>query len=186
MEIPKFILPIIPNFGPYIESVIYVSFPVLVFAIIYNKFRKLKKGIILSEKKQYFRLTYVITIPILIVMVGLTCGYFKYQAIVVATGSMTPNINKGDVVIVKKLTDNEKKDLKKGDVLVFNREDRIVVHRIYDIYSTGGEIFFKTKGDFNKDPDEYLTETSEVIGTVKAKIKYIGYPTVILYEKFGS
>ena len=85
-----------------------------------------------------------------------------------------------------KLTDNEKKDLKKGDVLVFNREDRIVVHRIYDIYSTGGEIFFKTKGDFNKDPDEYLTETSEVIGIVKAKIKYIGYPTVILYEKFGS
>lgn len=186
MEIPKFILPIIPNFGPYIESVIYVSFPVLVFAIIYNKFKKLKKGIILSEKKQYFRLTYVITIPILIAMVGLTCGYFKYQAIVVATGSMTPNINKGDVVIVKKLTDNEKKDLKKGDVLVFNRGDRIVVHRIYDIYSTGGEIFFKTKGDFNKDPDGYLIETSEVIGTVKAKIKYIGYPTVILYEKFGS
>ena len=34
---------------------------------------------------------------------------------------MTPKINKGDVVIVKKLKDTEIYDIKKGDILVYNR-----------------------------------------------------------------
>ena len=44
----------------------------------------------------------------------------------------------------------------------------------------------KQKGDHNESPDGYLIETSEVIGTVKFKIRYIGYPTVALNEKINS
>ena len=40
MEIPRYILPIIPSFGVYIESVIYISFPIIVFIMIYNDFKK--------------------------------------------------------------------------------------------------------------------------------------------------
>lgn len=185
MEAPKYFLPIIPNFGIYIESVIYVIIPLLIFMIIYDGFEKRKiKKIISSKDGKHKKFGYIITIFLLILVVSLTCGYYKYQAIVVATGSMTPNINKGDVVIVKKLNKEEILNLKIGDILVFHRENKIVVHRIYDIYKSGNEVFFKTKGDNNNAPDGYLIELAEVIGTTKFKVDYVGYPTVILYEKF--
>lgn len=189
MDIPKYILPIIPNFGAYVESIIYIAFPILVFVIIYNNLKKVDRKvnrIIKSKKSKRTIITYYIIIPLLIITVALTSGYFKYQAIVVATGSMSPNINKGDVVVVKKLNDNEIRNLKIGDILVFNRENKIVVHRIYKIYSSGDEIFFKTKGDNNNAPDSYLIEIHEILGIVKLKVRYIGYPTVALYERINS
>lgn len=189
MDIPKYILPIIPNFGAYVESIIYIAFPILVFIIIYNNLKKVDRKvnkIIKSKKSKRSIITYYIIIPLLIITVALTSGYFKYQAIVVATGSMSPNINKGDVVVVKKLSDNEIRNLKIGDILVFNRENKIVVHRIYKIYSSGDEIFFKTKGDNNNAPDSYLIEIHEILGIVKLKVRYIGYPTVALYERINS
>lgn len=189
MDIPKYILPIIPNFGAYVESIIYIAFPILVFIIIYNNLKKVDRKvnkIIKSKKSKRTIITYYIIIPLLIITVALTSGYFKYQAIVVATGSMSPNINKGDVVVVKKLSDNEIRNLKIGDILVFNRENKIVVHRIYKIYSSGDEIFFKTKGDNNNAPDSYLIEIHEILGVVKLKVRYIGYPTVALYERINS
>lgn len=187
MELPRYILPIVTSFGVYIESVIYISFPIIVFIIIYNDFKKReKKNIILSSKfKKNTKFIYYIVTIILITIVSLTSGYFKYQAIVIATGSMTPNINKGDMVVIKKVAPKDAKKLKEGEVLAFKREDKIVVHRIYKIYTSGNEIFFKTKGDHNNAPDGYLTEAKEILGTVKFNIRYIGYPTVALYEKIN-
>ena len=187
MELPRYILPIVTSFGVYIESVIYISFPIIVFIIIYNDFKKReKKNIILSSKfKKNTKFIYYIVTIILITIVSLTSGYFKYQAIVIATGSMTPNINKGDMVVIEKVAPKDAKKLKEGEVLAFKREDKIVVHRIYKIYTSGDEIFFKTKGDHNNAPDGYLTEAKEILGTVKFNIRYIGYPTVALYEKIN-
>ena len=187
MELPRYILPIVTSFGVYIESVIYISFPIIVFIIIYNDFKKReKKNIILSSKfKKNTKFIYYIVTIILITIVSLTSGYFKYQAIVIATGSMTPNINKGDMVVIEKVAPKDAKKLKEGEVLAFKREDKIVVHRIYKIYTSGNELFFKTKGDHNNAPDGYLTEAKEILGTVKFNIRYIGYPTVALYEKIN-
>ena len=187
MELPRYILPIVTSFGVYIESIIYISFPIIVFIIIYNDFKKReKKNIILSSKfKKNTKFIYYIVTIILITIVSLTSGYFKYQAIVIATGSMTPNINKGDMVVIEKVAPKDAKKLKEGEVLAFKRENKIVVHRIYKIYTSGNEIFFKTKGDHNNAPDGYLTEAKEILGTVKFNIRYIGYPTVALYEKIN-
>lgn len=187
MELPRYILPIVTSFGVYIESIIYISFPIIVFIIIYNDFKKReKKNIILSSKfKKNTKFIYYIVTIILITIVSLTSGYFKYQAIVIATGSMTPNINKGDMVVIEKVAPKDAKKLKEGEVLAFKREDKIVVHRIYKIYTSGNEIFFKTKGDHNNAPDGYLTEAKEILGTVEFNIRYIGYPTVALYEKIN-
>ena len=99
---------------------------------------------------------------------------------------MTPNINKGDVVLLRKLSEEEIKQLKVGQVLIFRQEGKIVVHRISKIYKSGKEMFFKTKGDHNNDEDNYLIEVSQVLGTTDHKIRYIGYPTVMLYEKMNG
>ena len=183
LEIPLYFVPIIPNFGDYVDSVIYIIVPVFIFSIIRRMFDKTNKGeIILSRPKHTGIIIKTVCVVLVGILVCLNTGFFKYQFIVIATGSMTPNINKGDVVLLKKLNDKEISKLKVGDVLVFKQNNKIIVHRISKIFKSGNEIFFKTKGDNNNDEDNFLTEVNQVLGTTNHKIRYLGYPTIMLYE----
>ncbi len=129
------------------------------------------------KQKNYFY--YLPLIFITIISVYFVSGYFKYYAIAVATGSMVPNINKGDVVIVnQKYKEN---DLKKGTVIAYKYNEKVVVHRIYKIIKTK-DIIIYTKGDANNEVDKWKVSKDMVIGTVKQKIPIIGYPTVWLNE----
>jgi signal peptidase len=93
---------------------------------------------------------------------------------------MTGTINKGDVVIFKQLGDYE---VQNGDVMVFRKEDRLIVHRIIDILEVNeGEYVYYTKGDANQDPDGYPLRREELVGPVKSRIRFIGIPSVELSE----
>ena len=94
---------------------------------------------------------------------------------------MVPSINKGDVVIVEKI--NGKFDsLSVGDVISFNYGNVIIVHRIVNIVSDGKSYFFYTKGDANKNVDNYAIKEGMVNGIIRFKIPFIGLPTVWLNE----
>ena len=189
--LPLYIISIIPDFGNYIWSVLNVSIPIIFLIIEYNFFKKnehIFKRIILKanayKKNKITLIINIIVIVFLFILVGLTCGLFKYQLVVIATGSMQPYVYRGDTVLVKKIDDNQKKNLNIGEILVYYREDRIICHRIYNKVESGGYIFYQTKGDNNNDPDNYLIELHEIIGTTNHKVKYIGLPTIWLAEIF--
>ena len=56
MEIPLYILPIFPNFGDYLESVIRLSIPIIFYIWLYRYLEKKKsKKIVFSEKKTFYR-----------------------------------------------------------------------------------------------------------------------------------
>ena len=46
------------------------------------------------------------------------------------------------------------------------------------IYKVDNEYVFRTKGDANDAEDWYDIYEEDIIGTVKAKVKYLGYPTI--------
>lgn len=184
MEIPKYILPIIPNFGNYLESVLYILVPMLIFISIFNIFDRLKhKKITFSKQNSFEKFSYIFLSTFLILLICTSSGLFKYRTFVIATGSMTPNINKGDMVIIEKLSDDEKNNLNEGDIIAFNMDDKVVVHRIIKKYSTSNGIFYNTKGDNNNSPDGYLLDIDNIVGLEKFKIRYIGYPTIAIYDR---
>ena len=81
---------------------------------------------------------------------------YPFQAFYVRTGSMTPVIEVGSLVVATRATAAE---LKPGDVIVFRRPDRpdmMVVHRIASIEQTATGPAFVTKGDANGSPDAWL------------------------------
>ena len=102
------------------------------------------------------------------------------QALVIASGSMTPSINIGDVIIINKGTDSDKKIIEEGKVIAYRRKNDIICHRIVKILHSGDEVLYETKGDSNLNSDQLLVNSEDVIGVVTHKIKYIGYPTVVL------
>lgn len=59
---------------------------------------------------------------------------------------------------------------------------RIVVHGVINIQKVSAELYFYTKGDANLTEDNYKIPEENIVGVVKAKIPWIGYPTVMLSE----
>ena len=184
MEIPKYILPIIPNFGNYLESVLYILVPLLIFLSICNIFDKLKRrNVIIKNKKNIGNYIYTVLSVFLIVLICTSSGLFKYRTFVIATGSMTPNINKGDMVIIENITEEEKKNLSVGDIIAFKMDNKTVVHRIINKINTSSGVFYSTKGDNNNSPDGYLLDIDNIVGLEKFRIRYIGYPTIAIYDR---
>ncbi len=92
----------------------------------------------------------------------------------VSSGSMTPSINVGDVVVSIPVSPSE---LKTGDVIVFSGGSSLIVHRIVE---PSGNNCFVTKGDANDSPDPLWACGSSIVGKVVAVIPLIGLPTTIL------
>ena len=177
----SYLIPIIPNPNEYIYSLIFLLLPLYILKHIKKWLSKDRVNGIededINDKKNniYGYIPLIITTIILVYFVS---GYFKYYAIAIASGSMEPNISKGDVVIVNKSI----KSLKEGDIIAYNYENKVVVHRIYKIINNEDEYYIYTKGDANESYDRYKIDKSMLIGTVKYKIPLIGYPTVLLNE----
>ncbi len=99
-----------------------------------------------------------------------------YSIMSVLTGSMEPEYNVGDLVIIKKTNTDE---LKVKDVITFYSpapgiEGAIVTHRINDIIEENGQRKFETKGDNNETIDNEDVPEDKVIGKVQGKIPYVG------------
>ena len=188
MELNKFFLPIFPDFGEYIMTLINVLFPLGVLYGIIDKFKFNEKRRITSSRYHSKNLLfYSIITFILLIIIMLTSGYFKYYALTIGSGSMEKTISKGDVVIVRKLKQNELNKLRvKKHILVYNHGGQIIVHRLVEIKEIGKKTFYITKGDNNLTKDSYNVEPKDVIGIVSFKIKYIGYPTVSLNERLAK
>ena len=173
-------LPIVPATGDYIGSMISFLFPVLICYNVYQFFEKRKKNIPLSRKSKLSWVGLAISTMFVIIIVYFTSGYFKYYTVAIATGSMKPNINIGDVVIIDQKY--PVKDLKVGQILAHKYENKVIVHRIAKIIISDGEFFIYTKGDANNGMDGYAIKEDMILGRVDKKIPYVGLPTVWLND----
>ena len=98
---------------------------------------------------------------------------FGLKSFTVLTGSMEPEINAGDVVIVKNIA---QKDIKVGDVITYSvgNSEQTVTHRVTEIVQQNGKTYYKTKGDNNNSADSDLVEYANILGTVGFKIAKLG------------
>lgn len=178
-ELYSYYVPIVPNPDEYIYSIINFVLPFLLMFRLYVFFKKDEDEDIVRDyhKKRFGAL--IIPGLMVLFLVYITSGYFHYHAIVIASGSMEPNIHKGDVVIIEKIDGNY--DLvKKGQVVAYKYNDLIIVHRLNKKIVVGEETFYYTKGDANNEIDNYKVLPDMIIGVVNIKIPYMGLPTVWL------
>ena len=179
LELSIFILPIFPNLGNYITSVIGVLYPVIIYFLIYNLIRKYDKDkrYVAKVGRKYLLYPLLVVFGVVVLLVS---GLGEYQMVAIGSGSMEPVFYRGDAVIFRKISSI--KELKVGMVVAYHKENRLITHRI--IYINGN--YINTKGDNNDTADNYDVPFDDVVGIVTYKISYIGYPTIWLYEKFGK
>ncbi len=182
-DLSTYLLPIFPDFGEYLNVILKTVLPIIIMVRLNNMFsyfemRKIKDSRYNNRKL----ILYSFITIVLFIIVILTSGMFTYQAVTIGSSSMSPKIEKGDIVILKKTKTSEIKTIKKGDILVYNHDNKIIVHRVVDILMIEGKINFITKGDNNNTKDSWIIKEEDIIGTVKLRIKYLGMPTVALNE----
>lgn len=186
MELAIYLIPILPNFNIYLEAVITFIYPILLFIITKKTLKEEKEEDDIRKSGIISKFISGLMIIFLIVIVILTSGVFKYYFLSIGSGSMSPNINKGDVVIVKKVNDEELKEIKSDDVLVFKQDERVVAHRVIEVRIEDNHYSFITKGDNNDEEDNWVITEDMVIGTTTIRIPLIGYPTIWLNELIGG
>lgn len=97
----------------------------------------------------------------------------NYKLYSVMSGSMSPTIKTGAMVLVKP-ADN----YQNGDIITFHSGTRkldVTTHRINSIEIVNGQTEITTKGDANEDSDFTKITQDKVIGKVIGNISYIGY-----------
>ncbi len=177
------LLPIFPALNWLIKAMMEIV--LVIIASLYVNYVDIKSSRIMT-RRQVKKESVVSYIPFVIVLVVLVCfisGTFKYQPIAVLSNSMLPTFARGDAVIMKKIDKKDLKKLKKGTILYYSKEGRLVVHRIVSVKHTDdGKVEVTTKGDNNNANDPWVITEDDMIGTVSFMIPYIGYPSVWVNE----
>ena len=129
--------------------------------------------------------TTAITTLALILMLSfvmLISNQFRVGALVIATESMTGELNKGDVAIFERY---DEQFIAEGQVIVFEKSKSMIVHRVVEIEHINDQIRYYTQGDANEDPDTGFITDAEIVGLVDYKIPFLGFPTIWMRSLFG-
>ncbi|KAM0800430.1 signal peptidase complex catalytic subunit sec11, partial [Usnea florida] len=105
--------------------------------------------------------------------------------VVVLSGSMEPAFQRGDLLFLW----NRGRDTQVGEVVVYNvkGKDIPIVHRVV---RSDDPLRLLTKGDNNLADDtelyargqDYLTRSTDIIGSVVGYVPFVGYVTILLSE----
>lgn len=108
-----------------------------------------------------------------------------YQVKTVLSGSMEPTFYTGSIII----NELPSKDgiYKKGDVITFQSDEKLITHRIKGVHDANGKKLYETKGDHNNAPDLGYVQPDNIVGKYTGiTIPKAGYIISYATSKIGS
>ena len=108
-------------------------------------------------------------------------SFWGYRTLTVLTGSMSPNINPGDIVIIREANINS---IEVGDVVTYNTDNILVTHRVNQIIKEDNSLLFVTKGDANNTVDADAIGANQILGVEVFHIPYAGYVIQFVNKNF--
>jgi len=176
-------------FSPYLPAVewVHIAFigtigPAIGFLIIQNSIQTRQgKKIIKRKKMKDPTLSWMAISIVCVLLIFFSFGYFGTQPTIIYSGSMRPEIEVGDVVLV---TDIDIEKIKVGDIIQFENEgiDLPIIHRVYEIQNEDNNLIFITKGDNNNNPDSDPVNPEQIMGKVIFNIPKIGWISITIKD----
>ena len=180
-----FLLPIWPNINWLTKCMLKI----LELFIIYVYFKNIITKEKLSDwhnKNSFVIISYALTFILATLLVCFMLGMFKYKPITILSNSMSSTLVRGDMIVYKKLDNDELNNLPLNSIIVFTSNNKDIVHRIVDKRVDNKITYYTTKGD-NNNANDYKEITKDSIkGIYVFHIKYLGYPSIWLYEYFNE
>lgn len=121
----------------------------------------------------FIKCIYILTIIYLIIFIP---KIFKYNPLVVISGSMNPTYQIGGLVYYHY---ENYENINPGDIVVYKYDNHIISHRVYRKLTNG----LIVKGDANNNPDSLLITSNMILGVgTSLCIPYIGYYAGFIYN----
>lgn len=110
-------------------------------------------------------------------------SFFNFRMFTVATGSMAPKYNVGDVLIAKEIAPE---DVRKGDAISYlgkegDFKNKVITHEVIDIEVVDGRYKFHTKGISNIVEDPIVYE-EQLYGKIIMKCNILSF----IYKVVGT
>ncbi len=111
---------------------------------------------------------------LMVVVFWFMAGVFGPRPLLIASGSMQPAIDVGDIVV---LVPVDPATIDVGDIIAFDHTGNGIpqVHRVIDIQPEGQEVRFVTKGDANEKVDRDTVPPEVIEGKVGLVIPKVGW-----------
>lgn len=107
----------------------------------------------------------------LVALLWLNVGLFGVRPTLVSGSSMEPELQTGDIALVREFPANE---ITVGDVIQFRHEGVQVIHRVVEVHRGSEGLVFTTKGDANNQLDPLLP-AERLDGKVVFVIRKVGW-----------
>ena len=128
----------------------------------------------------------LVTLLVLVAVVAFPGLVGGSETFVVTSGSMSPTIEAGDVIVTREVPPEAIDD---GDVVTVADESGAevgyVTHRVVDVVEVDGERYFELQGDANDEPDEGLAPADAVQGTLHLHLPHFGHLLVFARSSLG-
>lgn len=120
--------------------------------------------------------------------------FFGNKALIIKSGSMSPAIKTGDLVVVNfqnAISSPQSLPIPiygKGNVIAFKElknPNIIITHRVTSYVVKNNKVFYQTKGDANNTPDADLTPQESVLGKSIITIPSLGKVFAATKSKYG-
>lgn len=98
------------------------------------------------------------------------------QSFVVQSGSMTPTIRTGDVVVVEPI---QAAEVRVGDIITFRNPDdnsQLLTHRAVAVEESGKGLAITTQGDANSGRENWKIKADGELGQVLYRVPWLGFP----------
>jgi signal peptidase len=113
------------------------------------------------------------------------CTAFGHPVMTVLSGSMTPVIRTGDLIVDNPVTPAQASSLLPGQIISVREAPgsrKIITHRIVAVKVAHGAVSYITKGDANNAPDGTLRPASDVVGVFRFAVPRGGYLLAALHR----
>lgn len=169
-----YVVPIVPYIPSAIHAFVKLLYPLLAYLFISGLYVK-KRRYALKRSSKIGGIITALTFAVMIAIIMVVSCQFKYGMIVIATDSMTGEINVGDAIVYESYTNQY---VNEGDIIVFDRDGAKIVHRVEEIERINDVNRYYTKGDNNDVQDAGFITESDIVGIVKFKVAMMGQPTL--------
>lgn len=175
--------PILPDLSFAFKGLIGTAVPIVGIAIMLSLFPLPSRKARVRRAEQSSPTGWIMTAVISVMIIWFAVGLFPIQPSLIASGSMEPALEVGDIVLIAETSPNK---LQVGDIIGYREPHHItVVHRIIEVQETGEKKTFITKGDANdtSDPDPVIPEN--VVGEVFLTVHKVGWISVFFKGFFS-
>ena len=123
-----YVFPVSSGIPNALLNLLRILLPITIYLFIDALFEKKRHYALKKTKRSSRMISITLTALVLVMMIGtimIVSNHFRYGAYVIATESMTGELNKGDVAICERFQDQT---IQRGQVIAFEKNNSVTIH----------------------------------------------------------